>query len=69
MENILSWEMLYVLGTVVLGLGLVYGVVSYYTRNRTNDALTEEATREQYDHASVDAARSATTPIKAQTRK
>ena len=69
MQTFLSWEMLYVLGTVLLALGLVYGIVSYYTRNRRNDALTEDATREQYDHASVEGARAGSTHLEAQVRK
>ena len=47
---------------VLLALGLVYGIVSYYTRNRRNDALTEDATREQYDHENTDIARAAGAP-------
>ena len=69
MQTFLSWEMLYVLGTVLLALGLVYGIVSYYTRNRRNDALTEDATREQYDHESTDEARAASARLKAQVRR
>ena len=69
MQTFLSWEMLYVLGTVLLALGLVYGIVNYYTRNRRNDALTEDATREQYDHASVEGARAGSAHLKAQVRK
>ena len=69
MQTFLSWETLYVLGAVVLALGIVYGIVSYYTRNRRNDALTEDATRQQYDHASVDGARAASAQLKAQVRK
>lgn len=69
MQNFLSWEMLYAIGAAVLALGIVYGLVSYYTRNRRNDALTDDATREQYDHGSTDAARAATAHLKAQVRK
>lgn len=69
MQSFLSWETLYVVGTVLLALGIVYGLVSYYTRNRRNDALTEDATREQYDHGSVDGARAASAQLKAQVRK
>ena len=69
MQTFLSWEMLYVLGTVLLALGLVYGIVNYYTRNRRNDALTEDATREQYDHESTDEARAASARLKAQVRR
>ena len=69
METFLSWEMLYVVGAALLALGIVYGLVSYYTRNRRNDALTEDATREQYDHESTDAARAASANLKAQVRK
>lgn len=46
----LSWEMLWLIGTVLLAGGLVYGLVSYYTRNKANDAITEQATKEQYQN-------------------
>ena len=69
METFLSWEMLYVVGAALLALGIVYGLVSYYTRNRRNDALTEDATREQYDHESTDEARAASARLKAQVRR
>ena len=69
MQTFLSWEMLYALGAALLALGLVYGIVSYYTRNRRNDALTEDATREQYDHENTDVARAASAHLKAQVRK
>jgi hypothetical protein len=69
MQTFLSWETLYVLGAVLLALGLVYGIVSYYTRNRVNDALTEDATREQYDHENTDVARAASANLRTQVRK
>ncbi len=31
-------------------VGLIYGILQYKARNRKNDAITEEATREQYAH-------------------
>jgi hypothetical protein len=65
MQTFFNWETLYVVGAVLLALGIVYGLVSYYTRNRRNDALTEDATREQYDHATVDGARAASAHLKA----
>ena len=68
MQNFLSWEMLYVVGAALLALGIVYGLVSYYTRNRQNDSVTEDATREQYDHESTDEARAASARLKAQVR-
>ena len=46
----LSWEMLWPIGTVILAGLLVYGLVKYYTRNKANDRITEQATREQYEH-------------------
>ncbi|HYE47880.1 MAG TPA: hypothetical protein VEA44_19085 [Caulobacter sp.] len=46
----LAWEMLFHIGWVVLGLALAYGLWKYYTRNKANDAVTEQATREQYEH-------------------
>ena len=57
------------MGAALLALGIVYGLVSSYTRNRRNDALTEDATREQYDHESTDEARAASARLKAQVRR
>lgn len=46
----LSWELLWSLGVVVLGVALIYGFYRYKTRNKANDPITEAATRENYDH-------------------
>jgi hypothetical protein len=46
----LTPEILYGLGALVLLAALVWGVTQYKTRNKANDALTEAATREEYDH-------------------
>lgn len=46
----LTWEMLYGVGAIALLCALVYGMVQYKTRNRANDRITEEATREEYAH-------------------
>ena len=46
----LSWEILYPIGTVILAGGLAYGMWKYHTRNKANDPITEQATREQYEH-------------------
>lgn len=42
-------EIAYILGAVVLAGAIAYGLIQYYTRNRRNDAITEEATRMEYD--------------------
>ena len=41
-------EALFGVGIVLLGLGLAWGLWRYYTRNRANDPVTEEATRQNY---------------------
>jgi hypothetical protein len=46
----LTPEILYGLGALVLLAALVWGITQYKTRNKANDALTEAATREEYDH-------------------
>ena len=38
----------YGLGTLILGLAMYWGVVSYQRRNPANKAVTEDATRELY---------------------
>lgn len=43
-------ELLYGVGALLLAAALVWGIVQYRTRNKANDALTEAATREEYDH-------------------
>jgi len=42
-------EIVYIIGAVLLAGGLAYGMIQYYSRNRRNDAITEEATRMHYD--------------------
>ncbi|MDO8411110.1 MAG: hypothetical protein Q7S93_13735 [Phenylobacterium sp.] len=46
----LSWELLYPVGAALLGLAIVFGLLRYYRRDRRNDAVTEAATREEYQH-------------------
>ena len=46
----LTPEILYGLGALVLLAVLVWGITQYKTRNKANDPLTEAATREEYDH-------------------
>ena len=46
----LTPEILYGLGALVLLAALVWGFTQYKTRNKANDAITEAATREEYDH-------------------
>lgn len=41
-------ELLYGIGTLLLGLAIAWGVYRYMTRNKANDPITEEATRESY---------------------
>ena len=63
----LSWEILWPIGTVLLAAALVYGLVSYYRRDKSNDRITEQATREQYENPEgYDKAREA--ELRARTR-
>jgi hypothetical protein len=39
-----------IVGVVLLGAALVYGMFQNSRRNRANDRLTEAATRDLYDH-------------------
>lgn len=41
-------EVAFFAGAVVLGAALVFGIVSYNRRNRANEPITDEATRELY---------------------
>lgn len=43
-------EIFYIIGGVILGIGIAYGFIAYRTRNKRNDPITEAATRELYDH-------------------
>jgi hypothetical protein len=43
-------ELLYGVGALVLLIALVWGITQYKSRNKANDALTEAATRDEYDH-------------------
>lgn len=44
------WEIAYVIGAAVLGGALAWGLWRNANRNKANDAVTEEATRQEYDH-------------------
>ena len=46
----LTPEILYGVGALILLAALVWGVIQYKTRNKANDPITEAATREEYDH-------------------
>lgn len=46
----LTPEILYGLGALLLLAVLVWGVTQYRRRNRANDPVTEDATRAEYDH-------------------
>jgi hypothetical protein len=43
-----SPEILWGVGTVLLLIALIWGVRQSRTRNRANDRITEEATRQEY---------------------
>ncbi|MEW6392772.1 MAG: hypothetical protein AB1542_20495 [Pseudomonadota bacterium] len=42
-------ELLWGVGTVLLLLALIYGVIQYRTRNRANDPVSEKAAKTLYD--------------------
>ena len=42
-------ELIYISGTVILGLVLAYGMYRYYSRNKSNDKITQEAVRQMRD--------------------
>ena len=44
----LSIEMLYVLGLLLVGVAIAFGIRRSSTRNKANDAVSEAATRELY---------------------
>lgn len=46
----MTWELAWPIGALALGIALAYGLWSYSTRNRANDRVTEDATRELYKH-------------------
>lgn len=45
----LGWGLINIVGAVVLGLALAYGVFRYFTRDKRRDPMTEAATRAEYD--------------------
>jgi hypothetical protein len=49
-ETLMSWEIIYPIGALLVLAAIAYGAIQYKTRNRANDRVTEEATREQYAH-------------------
>lgn len=65
----ISWEIFYVLGAVALALGVTYGLVKYYTRDRSNDAISEASAKAQYDNPRVADASRASDALRRQVRK
>lgn len=45
-----GWEAVWGLGVVALGAAIAWAMWRYNHRNRANDAVTEEATREFREH-------------------
>jgi hypothetical protein len=50
MQAIVTPEVLYGVGAVILLAALVWGWANNKNRNRANDSVTEAATRAEYDH-------------------
>jgi len=46
----MSWEIFYGLGALALAAVVAYAMWRNKTRNRANDRITEEATRQEYQH-------------------
>lgn len=46
----ISWEIVYGLGALVLAGAIAWAILRNRARNRANDPLTEAATRADYDH-------------------
>ena len=44
-----AWEMAWSIGALALAIAIAFGAFRYLTRDRSNDAVTDEATREEYD--------------------
>ena len=49
MAQYFGWEIFYIIGAVILAAAIAYGLVQYYSRDKRKDAITEEATRMEYD--------------------
>jgi len=47
-------EIMFVIALVALVLAMVWGIIRYMTRNKANDAITEEATRAQKQMSTED---------------
>lgn len=46
----IPFELLFITGAAILLAVIIYGVYRDKTRNKRTDAVTEAATREQYEH-------------------
>ena len=51
MSNFFSWETAWLVGVVLLGAAIAWGLLQYRTRNKANDRVTEEATRLMREHS------------------
>lgn len=47
----------YIVGAIVLGLIIAYGLWQYYSRDKSRDGVTEAATREIYNSYEKDGGR------------
>jgi hypothetical protein len=45
-----TWEAAWIVGALALGIAMAWGLFSYMNRDRSKDALTDRATREEYDN-------------------
>jgi len=50
MSTYFSWELLWGIGLVGLAIAIAWGSFSYRTRNRANDAVSDEAARLLREH-------------------
>jgi hypothetical protein len=46
----IPFELLFFVGALLLFGAIIYGVLRDKTRDKRNDAITEAATKEQYEH-------------------
>lgn len=47
----------YIVGAIILGLIIAYGLWQYYNRDKTKDPMTEAATRQLYESYEKDGGR------------
>lgn len=52
MNDFLQLDILFPIGALLLAIAIIYGMMQYRTRNRSNDAVAQRVVKERYENPS-----------------